>query len=81
MLSSALAPEPQLLLLDEPYSNLDFTHKTILKSVIEDIAAQLQITCIMVSHDPQDVLSWADNIIVMQNGTIAQQADPQTIYK
>lgn len=81
VLAKLLVTSPTLLLLDEPYSNLDFTHKTILKSVIEDIAAQLQITCIMVSHDPQDVLSWADNIIVMQNGTIAQQADPQTIYR
>ncbi|MFT3949644.1 MAG: ABC transporter ATP-binding protein [Agriterribacter sp.] len=80
-LTRLLVTSPKLLLLDEPFSNLDFTHKTILKSVIEDISETLQLTCILVSHDPQDVLSWAENILIIQNGAVIQQGSPKEIYK
>lgn len=79
-LAKLLVTSPKLLLLDEPFSNLDFTHKTILKSVIEEIGKKLQITCILVSHDPQDVLSWADNILIIQNGVIIQQGSAEEVY-
>jgi ABC-type sugar transport system ATPase subunit len=71
---------PKLLVLDEPFSNLDPVHKNILKTVIEDIGKRLQITCILTSHDPHDTLSWADEIIVMKDGKIIQQGAPETIY-
>lgn len=76
-----LVSAPKLLLLDEPYSNLDIVHKNILKKVINDIGAKLKITCILVSHDPQDLLSWADTIIIMQDGRIIQQDTPIAIYR
>lgn len=79
-LARLLVTSPKLLLLDEPFSNLDFSHKTILKAVIEDLGEKLQITCMLVSHDPQDVLTWADHILVMQNGKIVQQGAPKEIY-
>lgn len=75
-----LITSPELLLLDEPFSNLDIHHRNILKSVIHDIGEKLKITCIMISHDPQDVLSWADEIIVMKDGQIVQQGTPQLVY-
>lgn len=75
-----LIKSPQLLLLDEPFSNLDLIHKNILKSVLEDIAGKLNITCILASHDPQDTLSWADKILVMQDGQIVQQGTPAQVY-
>jgi len=75
-----LIASPKLLLLDEPYSNLDMAHKNILKSVISDISEKLKITCIMISHDPADILSWADEIFVMKNGEILQKGTPQQIY-
>jgi len=75
-----LITSPKLLLLDEPYSNLDMVHKTILKSVIRDIGEKLSITCLMISHDPLDTLSWADEIIVMKDGQIIQQGTPKQIY-
>lgn len=75
-----LVSSPKLLLLDEPFSNLDMIHKSILKSVIQDIGEQLNITCIMVSHDPIDTLSWADEIIVMKAGQVVQQGLPMQIY-
>ena len=75
-----LISSPTLLLLDEPFSNLDIIHKTILKSVINDLAEQLNITCLLVSHDPMDTLSWADEIMVMKDGQMIQKGSPWQIY-
>lgn len=76
-----LIASPRLLLLDEPYSNLDMVHKNILKAVINDIGEKLRITCIITSHDPIDTLSWADEILVMKDGQIIQQGTPKQIYR
>jgi len=66
-LARLLVKPPRLLLLDEPFSNLDMIHKDILKSVIRDITQRLDITCLLVSHDPLDVLSWADEVLVVDS--------------
>ena len=79
-LALQLIKTPQLLILDEPFSNLDAVHKSIIKGVIQDVYETLSISCIMVSHDAQDVLSWADNIIIIQDGNIIQQGSPKEIY-
>lgn len=79
-LARLLISQPQLLLLDEPFSNLDTQHKKMLQQVIDDIGEKLHITCMLVSHDNQDTLSWADEIICIQNGQIVQQATPREIY-
>ncbi|HTD92176.1 MAG TPA: ATP-binding cassette domain-containing protein, partial [Chitinophagaceae bacterium] len=76
-----LTGAPRLLLLDEPYSNLDMGHKNILKEVIRDISLRLSISCILVSHDPLDTLPWADSFIVLRAGKILQQGTPTVIYK
>lgn len=75
-----LISSPRLFLLDEPYSNLDMIHKSILKQVISDIGERLGITCMLISHDPQDILPWADEIMVMKDGEIVQKGTPQQIY-
>ena len=75
-----LISSPQLLILDEPYSNLDMDHKQAMKAVIKDIDARLNISCILVSHDPSDILSWANEIIVLKDGKIVQKGVPQDIY-
>ncbi len=75
-----LVKHPKLLVLDEPFSNLDPINKTTLKAVLEDITERLQITCLLASHDPNDTLSWADEIIVMKEGKMVQQGTPQQIY-
>lgn len=72
---------PRLLMLDEPFSNLDRMHKDILRSVIRDIGQRLGISCILVSHDPQDLLSWADDILVLNAGRLIQRATPERIYR
>jgi ABC-type sugar transport system ATPase subunit len=72
---------PRLLLLDEPFSNLDRVHKEVLHEVIRDIGQNLGISCILVSHDPQDVLSWADEILVLKAGRLIQKGTPERIYR
>ncbi|MGN6604702.1 MAG: ABC transporter ATP-binding protein [Ginsengibacter sp.] len=75
-----LVKYPKLLVLDEPFSNLDPINKNILKSVLEDVTSRLQITCLLASHDPNDTLSWADEIIVIKEGKIVQSDKPSIIY-
>jgi ABC-type sulfate/molybdate transport systems ATPase subunit len=76
-----LISQPKLLLLDEPFSHLDSMLKDTLKAVVNDIGHQLRISCILVSHDPADTLSWADKIIVLKQGKIVQQGNANEIYR
>lgn len=80
-LARMLSTAPRLLLLDEPYSNLDTAHKNILKEVIRDISDELDITCTLISHDPHDTLSWADEILVLRDGQLQQKDTPRKIYR
>ncbi len=79
-LARLLTGSPKLLILDEPFSNLDFLHKQTMKEVIHDLGDELGISCIMVSHEPADLLSWADTLLLMKDGKIIQQGDPQQVY-
>ena len=79
-LAKQLTSFPKLLLLDEPFSNLDRVHKELIRSVIEDICTTLKVTCLLVSHDATDLLSWADRIIIMQDGQVVQQGTPKQLY-
>lgn len=75
-----LVQQPKLLVLDEPFSNLDPIHTDTLKVVLEDITERLQITCLLTSHDPHDTLSWADKILVMKEGKFLQEGTPGEVY-
>ncbi len=79
-IAQLLITSPRLLLLDEPYSNLDRVHKVLLKSVIEDIGTRLGITCMLISHEPEDLLPWADTILVLKGGKLVQRGSPKNIY-
>ncbi|QIX62813.1 ABC transporter ATP-binding protein [Hymenobacter sp. BT18] len=80
-LARLLLARPRLLLLDEPFSNLDRGHKQLLQAVLHDVTTQLGLTTLLVSHDPQDTLSWADELLVLEKGVLVQQAAPETIYR
>ncbi len=80
-LARQLLTQPGLLLLDEPYSNLDMLHKHTLKKVIENLMAEVGITCLLVSHDPLDTLSFVDEIVVLQKGKVIQQGTPEIVYR
>lgn len=79
-LARILIASPSLVLLDEPFSNLDMVHKNTLKEIIDDISSELNISSILISHDPDDTLPWAHKIIVMRRGTIVQKDIPTLIY-
>ena len=80
-LARLLVRPPKLLLLDEPYSNLDRVHKEILRSVIGDILERFGMSSILISHDPPDVLSWADEVLVLRDGSLVQKTGPERIYR
>jgi ABC-type sugar transport system ATPase subunit len=80
-LARLLTKMPKLLLLDEPFSNLDPIHKNILKNVIKDIGEKLGTTCMLASHDPMDTLSWANEIVVIHAGRIVQKGAPLEVYR
>jgi ABC-type sulfate/molybdate transport systems ATPase subunit len=79
-LARLLITKPQLLILDEPFTNLDRSHKNIITEVIRQLSDLLHITCILVSHDPIDVLSWANKMIILKSGAIVQQGVPKEVY-
>lgn len=76
-----LTTKPKLFLLDEPFSNLDPAHKQAMQRVIGDISSQLGITCMLVTHDPQDSLPWAHRMMILEEGRIIQDGNPQLVYK
>ncbi len=80
-LARLLLSAPRLLLLDEPFSNLDRLHKRTLQAIIEEVGVRLGITCLLVSHDPADTLAWADEILVLRRGRLVQQGSPEQIYR
>jgi len=79
-LARLLAGRPRLLLLDEPYTNLDRIHRALLKRVIDGVA-RLGISCIMISHDPQELLSWAESLIILRHGKMVQRGTPKHLYE
>ncbi len=76
----ALAKEPEVVLMDEPFSNLDSRLKTIIRQEMIDILRAEGVTVVMVSHDHADALSVADRIMVMRKGEMVQIATPEELY-
>jgi len=80
-LARALSPKPLVVLLDEPFSNLDTGLKTRMREEICEIIKQTGTTAIFVSHDQKDALAISDLIIVMKDGVKVQQGTPREIYR
>jgi iron(III) transport system ATP-binding protein len=76
----ALAMQPKVLLLDEPFSNLDFIRRETLKTELKAILKKTETTAIFVTHDTTEALFLADKIIVLKEGKILQQGTPEKIY-
>ena len=79
-LARALAPAPELLLLDEPFSNLDASLREHLRGEVAAILREATTTTIFVTHDQEEALSLADTVAVMRDGQIVQAGTPEEIY-
>ena len=79
-LARAIVIHPQLLLMDEPLSNLDAKLRIEMRSVIREIQRQVGITTIYVTHDQEEALAISDRIAVINKGEIQQIGTPQHIY-
>ncbi|MCU0384443.1 MAG: ABC transporter ATP-binding protein [Flavihumibacter sp.] len=75
-----LVGAPALFLLDEPFSNLDALHKQTMKQVILDLGKAMEINWVLVSHDPGDWLSWADELLILREGKQLQKGDPASLF-
>jgi inositol-phosphate transport system ATP-binding protein len=79
-LARALVKEPQLLLLDEPLSNLDATLRLTMRTEIKSLQKKLGVTTILVTHDQIEATTMADRIICMRAGRIEQVGTPDDLY-
>ena len=80
-LARALAPEPALVLLDEPFSNLDAGLRVRVRAEVRAILKEANATAIFVTHDQEEALSLVDQVAVMLHGQVHQIASPQKIYR
>jgi iron(III) transport system ATP-binding protein len=79
-LARAMAPRPDVIVLDEPFSNLDDTLRTRVRSEIIGIIRALGTTALFITHDQEEALSISDYVAVMNRGRIVQMASPQDLY-
>ncbi|TCS42668.1 ABC transporter ATP-binding protein [Reinekea marinisedimentorum] len=79
-LARALAPRPDLLLLDEPFSGLDTMLRDSLLTEVRNILLEQQITALFVTHDQMEAFTLADKVALMHNGAIEQLATPYDMY-
>lgn len=77
----AIVLEPEVLLLDEPLSNLDAKLRRHVREEIRQIQQRLGLTAVYVTHDQEEAMAVSDNIIVMRNAEIAQQGSPHDLYE
>ena len=80
-LARALAIEPEVLLMDEPLSNLDAKLRVEMRTVIKEIQNRLGITTVYVTHDQEEAMAVSDRIAVMNQGVIQQIGSPKALYQ
>jgi iron(III) transport system ATP-binding protein len=80
-LARALAPEPDVLLLDEPFSNLDVRLRVEMREEVRAILKEAGVTAISVTHDQEEALSVGDRVAVMHDGRVEQIGDPTTLFQ
>ena len=80
-LARALAIEPRVLLLDEPFGALDAVVRLELRQWLKELHHQLPVTTVLVTHDQQEAMEVADQLIVMRSGTVVQSGNPLALYE
>ncbi|WP_138431302.1 ABC transporter ATP-binding protein [Fodinibius saliphilus] len=79
-LARAIAPKPKLVLLDEPFSNLDAMLRDSMRKEVRSILKKAGMSALLVTHDQEEALSFADRIAVMNDGKIEQIGTPEEVY-
>ena len=80
-LARALAKQPEIILLDEPFSHIDNFKKQSLRRSVFKYLKEKNVTCIVATHDKDDVLGFADQMILLNNNTIEAYDTPEALYK
>ncbi|REC77595.1 ABC transporter ATP-binding protein [Chryseobacterium elymi] len=80
-IARALSVLPKLLILDEPFSNLDFSRKIELRERLFRYVKQHQISLIISTHELQDIMPWLDQIVILKDGRLIQNDNPEETYK
>ena len=80
-LARAIVTNPEIILMDEPFSNLDIISKTKVRSLIKNIQKELKITILLVTHDIEDVINLSDTMFILNNGVIQDSGNPKDILK
>lgn len=80
-IARALSQMPKLLLLDEPFSNLDFARKIALREKLFTYVKENQLSLIISTHDIQEIMPWVDRLIVLKDGRLIENASVKEIYK
>ena len=80
-IARALSVLPKLLILDEPFSNLDFPRKIELREKLFSYVKQNKISLIISTHELQDIIPWLDQIVVLQNGRLIQNDNPEETFR
>jgi iron(III) transport system ATP-binding protein len=79
-IARALAPDPAIVLLDEPFSNLDAALRVRVRDEVRDILSVARATAVFVTHDQEEALSLADRVAVMRRGAVLQVGTPAELY-
>ena len=79
-LARAIAPEPKLILLDEPYAGLDSRLREEIRDDVLHMLKRVGATVLLVTHDSEEAMFMSDSIYVMKNGDIQQSGDPEDLY-
>ncbi|WP_431612063.1 ABC transporter ATP-binding protein [Chryseobacterium sp. 'Rf worker isolate 10'] len=80
-IARALSVLPKLLILDEPFSNLDFPRKIELRERLFRYVKQHGVSLIISTHELQDIMPWLDQIVILQNGRLIQNDSPEETYR
>ncbi|ASU35532.1 ABC transporter ATP-binding protein [Mucilaginibacter xinganensis] len=79
-IAKALISKPEVILLDEPFNQVDATYREGLQHDIRHIVKEWGVTIVLVSHDPAEILSMADELIVLKEGEIVENGSPEELY-
>ncbi|WP_123534117.1 ABC transporter ATP-binding protein [Halosimplex salinum] len=80
-LARSLAPEPDVLLLDEPFSNLDVSLRTEMREEVRNIIKETGVTAVSVTHDQEEALSISDRVAVIHEGSVEQVGRPEVVFE